>query len=207
VDVYGSGDDTKDNVADITQLVLNANYTINPRTGASASFTRTTWPELLREEYENIPVNLLQDGYVNRFSGSVWRKVTNDIRATARGHYWVDQDDTGSGAELGADWYNAWGPGSSLYGAVYYDDSSFNDGYGLRAQVRQDFGAARLTLGYDGYAYSVDQVSGSQDLLRHTVRADVGWYKGNWSTTIDVSHNFGDSENSFTLGAYVQYRF
>ncbi|HEX2838715.1 MAG TPA: hypothetical protein VHN77_11360 [Phycisphaerales bacterium] len=207
VDVYGSGDNAKNNAADITQLVLNASYTINPRTGVSASFTRTTWPELLREEYENIPVDLLQDGYVNRLSGSVWRKITKDIRATARGHYWVDQDDTGSGAELGADWYNVWGPGSSLYGALYYDDSSFTDGYGLRAQVRQDFGAARLTLGYDGYAYTVDQVSGSQDLLRHTVRADVGWYKGNWSTNVDISHNFGDSENSFTLGAYVQYRF
>ncbi|MFO0833054.1 MAG: hypothetical protein U0637_14575 [Phycisphaerales bacterium] len=207
IDMYGSNDTVKSESFDVTQLVLNANYMFSPRTGVSGSLTRTTWPELLREEYVNIPVDLLRDGYVNRVSGSVWRKVTDNIRVTARGNYWMDQDDTGSGGEVGADWFNPWGLGSSLYGALYYDSGSFDTGYGLRAQARQDFGSVRVMVGYDGYAYSVDQVSGAQDFLRSTLRADVGWSRGSWSTSVDASYTFGDNEDTINMGVYVQYRF
>ncbi len=207
VDIYGANDTVKAETIDVTQLVLNASYTLNPKTGVSGSFTRTTWPELLREEFVNLPPDLVTDGFVNRFSGSVWRKFSTNIRGTARGNYWADQEDSGSGGEVGADWYNPWGLGSSLYGSVFYDDASFSTGYGVRLQARQDFGRVRVMLGYDNYAYSVDQVSGTQNFLRHTLRADLGWNKGNWSANLDASQTFGDNEDNLNLGVYIQYRF
>ncbi|QQS10284.1 MAG: hypothetical protein IPK69_06590 [Phycisphaerales bacterium] len=207
IDFY-TGEDTIKSGLDLTQFVTQASYTINPKTGATASFTHTSWPELKREEYALLPTDLIDNGHVERLSASIWRKVTKEFRVTARANYWMDQDRDGNGAELSADWAPQGANNTSLYGAVYYDSSSFTTGVGARLQARRDVGSVRVFAGYEVFSYSTDTLTGgSSDYLRHTLRADVNWSRGKWYFDVDAAYNFGDQEQSIELGAYVQYRF
>lgn len=208
VDLYGSEDVVKSQMADITLLVLQSSYTFNPKTGVNASITRTTWPELKRSEYASLPPELLLNGYINRVSGSVWQKVTNDLRLTGRGHYWVDQDHTGWGGEASADWFAGGENNSSYYGSMYYEDSAFTSGFGGRFQARRQIGQVQGFVGYDFFAYSTNTLFGSGgNFVRHTIRADASWSTGRWSWDIEGDYNFGDSERTLGLSVYAQYRF
>lgn len=207
VDLYTSEDTIKSGLG-LTQFVTQASYTINPKTGATASFTHTSWPELKREEYALLPTELIDNGHVERLSASLWRKVTNEFRVTARANYWMDQDRDGNGAELSADWMPQGDSTTSLYGALYYDTSSYTTGVGARLQARRDLGPVRVFGGYEVYSYSTETLTGgSSTYLRHTLRADVNWSRGKWYFDVDAAYNFGDQEQSIELGAYVQYRF
>lgn len=208
IDLYGPEDDAKDQFADITQLFAQASYQFNEKTGVNASLTRTTWPELKREEYVGLPFDLLRDGYVDRVAGSVWRKLHDNFRLSARAHYWQDQDREGNGGELSADWYETSPGTSSAYGSLYYEDSAYTTGVGGRIQGSRDFGPVRLFASYDAFSYtSSTLLGGSSQFLRHTVRADASWSTGHWSWDVDLSYYFGDSENALSLGLYLQYRF
>ncbi len=208
VDVYDSHDVVKSQAADITLLVLQSSYSFNPKTGVNGSFTRTTWPELKRSEYANLPPELLLSGFVNRISGSVWRKVVENVRVTGQAHYWVDQDRTGWGGEASVDWFAGGENNSSYYGSLYYEDSSFTTGFGGRFQARRQFGQVQAFVGYDFFAYSTDTLFGSGgNFVRHTVRADASWSTGRWSWDIEGDYNFGDSEETLGLSLYAQYRF
>lgn len=208
IDLYGSEDTIKSEAADITQLVAQVNYTINKLTGVSGTITRTTWPELKRNEYVNLPVDLIADGYVDRVSGSVWRKIDESWRLTARGHAWQDQDREGFGGELSADWYAQDKANSSLYGALYYEDSAYTTGFGVRLQGQRDIGPVRVFAGYDGFMYSTDTLAETDnDFMRHMLRADVSLSSGKWYWDIDVGYIVGDNEQSISLGMTAQYRF
>lgn len=208
VDVYDSKDVVKTQVADVTLLVLQSSYMFNPKTGVNGSFTRTTWPELKRSEYATLPPELLLNGYVNRVSGSVWRKVADDVRITGQTHYWMDQDRTGWGGEMSADWYAGGENNSSYFGSLYYEDSSFTKGFGGRFQARRQLGQVQAFVGYDFFAYTTDTLFGSGgSFVRHTIRADASWSVGRWSWDVEGDYNFGDMERTLGLSVYAQYRF
>lgn len=208
LDLYDSSDINKSQAAEITQLTLSTSYLIDEKTGVQGTMTRTTWPELKRDEFANIPPELLSDGYVNRVSGTVWRKIGDDVRLSARAHYWMDQDRTGMGGEASADWSPKGDEHPSYYASLYYEDSSYIEGFGARLQARRDLGPFRAFLGYDAFAYTTSTLFGSDgDFLRHTIRGSLGWGKGPWSCDTELGYTFGDSEESLSLSAYVQYRF
>lgn len=208
VDIYGAEDDAKDQALDVTQFIAQASYEFNKKTGVTGSLMRTTWPELKRGEFDELPAELLTDGYVDRISGSVWRKVGESWRFSARAHAWQDQDRDGLGGELGLDW-TAPSPGStSVFASLYYEDSAYTDGLGARLQGRHDFGSVRVFAGYEAFMYSTDtQFAQNEDLVRHTLRGDVGWSTGKWSWDFEATYDFGDREQSIGVGLYTQYRF
>jgi hypothetical protein len=208
VDIYGSEDNRKDQALDLTQLLTQATWTPDQLTGINATFVHTGWPDLLREEFVNLPDRLVRSGRVDRISTSVWRKVSEKFRLTGRGSYWIDQDRDGWGAELGGDWYDLWHESSSLSATVYMENASSDSSIGGRLQLTQNLGAVRIFLGYEVLAYSVDRVVvGREDFLRHTIRGDVGWSSGRWYFDVDSSYSFGDNEESITIGFYAEYRF
>lgn len=208
VDLYGSEDTIETSTAEITQLLAQASFRLTPTSGALASVIHTSWPELKRSEFDLFPPELIADGYVDRVSGTYWTKLDDDWRLSTRGHYWRDQSRTGYGGEVGLDWSLPTETPSSLLGAIYYEDSAYTTGAGLRLQTITDLGGARLFVGYDGFAYTTDtETSGSNDFLRHSIRSDIGWGTGQWYWDIEGSYSFGGEEQSFTIGASVQYRF
>ncbi len=208
IDLYGSEDTVKSELADITQLVAQVSYNISKETGVNGTVTRTTWPELKRNEYVNLPPELVRDGYVDRVSGSWWRKFGKDWRLTARGHAWWDQDREGLGGEVAVDWYSQDTSNSSLYGALYFEDSSYTTGAGVRLQAQRDLGPTRIFVGYDGFSYTTDTLADTDNnFLRHLLRADVSWSSGSWYFDIDMSYTLGDNEHAISLGATAHYRF
>ncbi len=208
VDVYTGSDTLKDTIADVSQLLAQATYMPSPRTGFTATYIHTTWPELLREEYRNLPDNLIRTGRVDRISANAWRRVGEHVRLSARAHYWIDQDSDGAGGELGAEWYDALRKGSTLYGSVFYEDATYNDGLGARVQTRQEIGPVQLMASYEAFVYSVNRVAaGSETFLRHTLRADVAWSTRRWYYDASVGYTFGDNEDSISVGLFAEYRF
>lgn len=208
IDLYGSEDTIKSQAAEITQFVAQASYQFNPRTGVNGSVMRSSWPELKRNEYVSFPPELLTDGFVDRVSATLWRKVPDQIRVSARSHAWRDQDMNGFGGEVSADWYVR-GPGNpSYYGSLYYEDSAFTRGVGARLQARRDIGQVRVFAGYDLFASTADSQFGDDaDLVRHTLRGSVSWSRGRWTWDLETEYTFGDAEQSIGLNAYGQYRF
>lgn len=207
VDLYGSEDTLKSNSADLTQLISQASFRFTPTTGATASLIHTTWPELQRTDMA-MPPELVADGYVDRLSGTFWTKLDENWRLSLRSQVWRDQSREGYGGEASLDWtLNTEAP-SSIYGAVYYEDSAYTTGTGLRLQAQTQLGAFRLFAGYDGFYYTTDTVTpGGNDYLRHTLRADVSWGEGSWYWDIDTSYSFGNDEESISIGVSLQHRF
>lgn len=207
VDIYGPSDTVKDSLG-LTQLLTQATYTPNNKTGVGLTYTHTTWPELLREEYANLPDELLRDGRVDRVSVNAWRRVRESVRLSGRAHYWIDEDDSGYGGELALDWYDAVRKGSDAYAALYYDNGSFTDGLGLRLSLRQQFGNINASINYDLFMYTVDRIESADDsFARHSLRGDIGWSSGRWSYNLDAAYTFGDNESSVSVGAFLEYRF
>jgi hypothetical protein len=208
VDLYGSDDTIETSSAELTQLQAQASFRFTPATGASVSLIHTSWPELKRDDYSFLPPEMIGDGYVDRLSAMFWTKLDEDWRLTARSHAWRDDTREGYGGELSLDWTLPTETASSLYGSVYYEDSAYTTGAGVRLQGHTNLGAFHLFLGYDGFAYNTDTVTGGpSDHLRHAVRGDVSWGEGQWFWDIDAAYTFGDDEESFALGVSVQYRF
>lgn len=208
IDLYDSDDDLKDAPIGLTQLIAQASYRPTKATSVSGTYSRTTWPQLKREEFALLPAGLVSDGYVDRVSGSVRHDLTESWRLTGRGHAWQDQDRDGFGGEAGAEWTSV-GPNQLwLAGSLYLENAAFVDGYGARLQGRKDFGTVRVSAGYDVFLYEQNSlVNMGESATRHTVRGDVSFSTGSWSWDIDASYNVGDDENAWSLGLYVQYRF
>lgn len=208
VDLYGSDATLKTSSAEITQLLTQASFRFSPTTGVTASLVHTTWPELKRNDFAYLPPWLVADGYVDRLSGSLWTKLDQDWRMSLRSHYWRDQSRDGYGGELSLDWSMSTKTPSSLFGSIYYEDSAYTTGAGVRLQAQTELGGLHLFAGYDGFAYTTDTLTtGSPDNLRHTLRGDVSWGEGQWYWDVDTSYSFGSSEQSITIGMSVQYRF
>lgn len=208
VDLYGAEDTVETGSAELTQLQAQASFRFTPATGASVSLIHTSWPELKRDDYSFLPPEMIGNGYVDRVSAMFWTRLDKDWRLTARSHAWRDDTREGYGGELSLDWTLPTETASSLYGAVYYEDSAYTSGAGVRVQGHANLGAFQLFLGYDGFAYNTDTVTGGpSDHLRHAVRGDLSWGEGQWFWDIDAAYTFGDDEESFALGVSVQYRF
>ncbi|MCB9838718.1 MAG: hypothetical protein H6813_05215 [Phycisphaeraceae bacterium] len=208
IDLYGSGDTIKNEDFGLTELLLTARYTPTKATGVSATYVHTTWPELKRREFANLPAELIRDGVVDRVNTSGWVRLTDDFRLGARANAWSDQDGNGYGGEISADWTDVWGDTSALHGAIYFNDNRNNHGVGLRLRARDRIGGVDVSAGYNGFRYTTEGlVGGDETTTRHALVADVSWSDGPWSYTVSASHRFGQNENSYSLGLYLNYRF
>ncbi len=207
VDLYVANDTVKDG-AGLTQMVLQARYTPTRRGGGSLTYTHTTWAELQRKEYANLPAALLRDGRVDRLTLNAWHDLTTVVRLTGSLYGFVDQDDEGGGGDLGVEWRDPWAQASSLAGSVFLNSTAFNNGVGARVQGTQQLGEWRVFGSYEIAQFSYDSlVQGSSDTIRHTVRLDLGWSRGKWSADVDGSNSFGDGGTSLGLGVFLEYRF
>lgn len=207
VDLYMANDSVKDG-AGLTQLMLQARYTPTVRSGVSVTYNRTTWPELLRKDYGSLPESLLRDGRVDRVSANGWFDATKVLRVNGSAYWWQDQSNDGVGGDAGVEWRDPWAAGSSLGVSAFINDAAFNNLYGLRVQGTQLIGNWRVFASYEAARYTFDSlVQANESFTRHTVRGDVGWSSGNWSIDVDASKTFGDREDTFGVGLFVERRF
>jgi hypothetical protein len=207
VDLYVANDTVKDG-AGVTQMVLQARYTPTLRGGGSVTYTHTTWAELQRKEYANLPAELLRDGRVDRLTLQAWHDLTKVVRLTGSLYGFTDQDGEGGGGDVGVEWRDPWAEASSLAATVFLNSAAFNNGVGARLQGTQQLGSWRVFGSYEVAQYTYDSmVQGGESTLRSTIRLDLGWSRGRWSADVDGSFSFGDGGTSLGLGLFLEYRF
>jgi hypothetical protein len=91
---------------------------------------------------------------------------------------------------------------------VFYTQGSFTKGMGFRTEIRPRRGDIQLFIGYEFFRYTtVGSVESTDWLIRHTIRAGLSFPIGNWYVNLTADHYFGNNENSYNLGTYVEYRF
>lgn len=208
VDIYDGTDSIKGAGLELTELWTQARYAPGGPFGASASFTHYNWPQLKRREYENLPVELIRDGHVDRGDVRAWYDVTDAVRVSGRVDLWTDQDDSGRGGEVALDFNDPTGAWPSVHAAMFMTQGSLSQGRGFRIEARQSIDIVNLFVGYELYQYmSTGSLSGDTRTTRHAVRAGVDWHTGRWSYSISGDYYFGDAEGAYTVGVYVAYRF
>lgn len=207
-DIYTGDDEIKDKSIDLTELYIQASMNPTSNTGVNLSYFRFTWPDLIRDEFRNLPIELIRDGKIDRFSGSAWVRVTRNLRLSGRANYWEDQNTDGNGAEIAADWSSLFGAPVSLHTALFYTRGASTEGTGVRVQARPRVGRFYGLLGYEHFIYSqVGLVTGSEDLTRQTLRVGLDWRAGRWRYSLNGDYRFGDRENNYVLGLFAEYRF
>ncbi len=207
-DIYGSGDPAKSAGIQLTQGWLQARYSPDKTWGASVSYSRYTWPSLKRDEFLFAPVELIRDGRVDRLEGSAWREVAKDVRLTGRARYYSDHRGDGVGGDAGVDVNRVFDLSASLRTEVFYNQGTTIDGQGFRVELRPTSGDVQGFVGYELYQYTTKGlISGDEHQVRHTIRGGINWQVNQWSYSATLDHAFGDNEDAYSLGAYIEYRF
>lgn len=208
VDLYTADDTVKGNGLQLTEAWAQARYMPNPGTGASVSYSHYTWPETKQDDFIYVPISLLEDGRIDRVDLSAWHDIGKDFRLTGRLDYWTDQAGDGLGGEVDFDWDRIFNSAVALHTAVFYSDGSYIDGMGFRVEARPGSGDLQGLIGYQYFRYQTKgMVSGSEYFTEHTLRAGVSWQVNRWYYNLTAEHYFGDSEDAYTLGAYIEVRF
>ena len=207
-DVYSAGDEIKGSGVGLTEAWFQARYTPNPKYGAALSLSHFSWPELDREEYQDLTPELIEDGRVDRIDLSSWYRVLKNVRLAARINYWNDDEDDGMGGDLNVNWSDIGGKGTSLYSGVYFTQGSYSEGLGGRIQARQRFKNVNGFVGYEIYQYEyTGLISGDEDSTRHTARAGIDFGIKTWYFSVNTDYYFGDEQDAISLGSFVEYRF
>jgi hypothetical protein len=207
VDFYTGGDTLKSG-ADLTEVMLQARWD-GRATGTGVVLSHFTWPELKRAEYQFLPADLITDGYVDRASwNGAWRP-SNRLSLRVRADLWRDQDREGTGYGLDTDWRGPFGDSSALSLSLFQSDGGFTTGPGVRVLLRDRIGALSWRLGYRWHRYELrDLVTGPETYTRQSAELGLSMPISH-SGDLDLSLErwFGDSENTTSLGFYMQWRF
>ncbi len=207
-DVYGGNEAVHSAGIDLTDAWLQARYTPAPTYGGSLSLSHYTWADLKRNDFEPVPVGLIRDGRVDRVQASLWRNLTPSLRPEVQAHYFVDQVDSGYGGEFDLNCTNLRNVPFDLFGGVFYDKGSFTEGMGFRTELRPHTGDFQIFVGYEYYRYTaIGQVSSSDYFTRQTIRGGVGYQFGDWYISITGDKYFGDVDDAYRLGTFLEYRF
>lgn len=207
IDLYTSSDTLKGAGAEVTEFYGQGRYdTKDWGTGVSVSQFR--WPELLREEYQNLSPDLVRDGHVERLSGSWWGRTSERLRLSARADLWRDQSDSGTALDFGADYRDALGEGSLLSAAVFTSQGSYLSGPGLRLTLQEPLGAVLTRFGYRIFRYDITSlIDGSETYIRQSAELGASWAVGNFDMDLSAERWFGDQEDAFAVTLFAQWRF
>ncbi|HEX5053424.1 MAG TPA: hypothetical protein VFZ65_16725 [Planctomycetota bacterium] len=208
VDFYTGDDTIKGRGAELTELLAQARWDAND-VGAGLLVSHFTWPELKRDEYQNLPDALVRDGYVDRLSANGSMRPASWLSLRVRGDLWRDQDRDGTAYGVDADVRSVIGDGSALSLPYFETDGGYSAGPGARAALRGRLGDGSWHAGYRWHRYELDGlVTGPEKFVRQSVDVGVSWpisVSGDFDFTCE--RWFGDGENAIALGFYLQWRF
>jgi hypothetical protein len=209
VDFYTGKDDLKDKSAELTEGWVDLGTKPLSTIDLGVTASRFRWAQMLRAEYAFLPTDLVQDGVVHRVGARLgWRFVEN-WKIGGRVDAWDDQDRSGTSGELRLDGWGLLGGLSDLSVAVFTADGSFVSGPGFRVRVDRAFGDARIAVRYEMLRWESDSlISGPVTFTSQRAGLDLDWLLGaSWSIQAHGDLVFGDGEDGYQLGAFVQYRF
>ncbi len=208
IDVYTGSDSIKGSGVEVTEA-YGAVRLDGSSVGTGLTASHFTWPELLREEYQNLPVELVTDGKVDRLAWNGWWRVSDAMRLAARTDIWRDQDRDGTSWGLDGDLYDVFGPRSSLSLSLFGSDGGYSQGPGLRLGLRAPLGAGAWRAGYRWHRYELTSlVTGPESYTRESIELGVSVPLGlDGDLDCALEHWFGDDEDAWALNLYLQWRF
>lgn len=208
VDIYTGSDTVKGSGAELSEAFGSARWD-GRDLGTGLTLSHFTWPELKRAEYQNLPEELVRDGHVERVSWNGWWRPIDRLRLGLRGDFWQDQDHDGTSVTADGDLRDPIGAGTDLLLSVYRTDGGYSSGPGAYASLRGPVAGGSWRVGYRWHRYDVTGlVSGDETFTRQS--AEVGlslpvFARGDLDLSLE--HWFGDQEDSWTLGLFLQWRF
>ncbi len=208
VDFYSGSDTIKGQGVELTELLTQARWRAKT-TGIGVMASHFAWPELKRFEYQFLSTELVRDGAVDRISVDGWWRAQPWLSLRLRADRFEDETRDGTSVNASADVREVFGPKSSIGISVFRSEGSFSSGPGARVFVQDRIGSARVRLAYRWHRYTLDALaSGEETLTRQSASLSVSWPIGD---RLDVDLNgerwFGDGEDSFAAGFYMQWRF
>lgn len=208
LDFYSGSDTVKGKDLELTELLASLRWDSGGY-GAGLTLSHFAWPELKRAEYQNLPVELVRDGAVDRASLSGSLRASDRLRFHARADLWRDQDRDGTSYGLDGDLRDVIGSGSNLGVSVFQTDGGYSSGPGARATLRAPLGAGSWRVGYRWHRYELgDLVTGPESLTRQSAELGVSLpFSDSGDLDCAVERWFGDREDAWSLGFYLQWRF
>jgi len=206
VDLYGSADALKSAGAELTRLIAMVGSRDQRGDGWSLSGTMFRYPEVEQEQPAPVLDETVSNGSLMRLDLSGYRGLTERTRGTARINVWNDEDGSGGGGELRWDVRDLAGAGSRAGAALFANQGSTSDVYGLRADAAWSSDLGRWSLMWESAQNTLSGVEGAQgDLLQHRARA--GWdlsLRGGWSFSLYGEQAMGDEQDAQTWSLYLQ---
>jgi hypothetical protein len=208
VDLYSGSDQRKDRSVELTEL-LGAAHWDGRDAGAGLTVSHFAWPDLKREEYENLPLELVRAGEVDRVSASGWHRPADWLRLQLRGDAFQDQDRDGSSYGADAELRGPLGQGSALALSWFETDGAATSGPGARALLRARLGDGSWRAGYRWHRYELSRlVTGPESYTRQSAELGLSLPLGA-ATDLDASLErwFGDREDAWSFHLHLQWRF
>lgn len=209
VDYYTGDDVIKRHGLQLTELHARTAYDFSDDHGVGVNFSHMRWPEIKRNEFSLLPPDLIRDNRVTRFGGDTWWRASEMLRFDVRGDYWQDQTQDGWSTDVRSSLRDTLWQHGDVSAAVFYNEGSFTNGYGIRLGGTKSFGAHRLSVRYDWSRYQNTTLFGSDanlDLQGISVNLDL-LFGRRFDVSVDLDHRFGDAQSATTLGIYGQVRF
>ncbi len=205
LDFYGSSDAQKDAAVEISMFTSMLNWRQNSH-GSSLGLRHWRFPQLQRFQAGDFLIPDLSDARTTRLDGGHWRQLTTQLRLHSRADVWQSDSRNGWGGSLRLDYSAAFGPGSSSWMEVYRLESNSHEATGVRLGQVLPIERGSLRLWWDSARYRPMDDEGS--LVQHDARlAWDFWSQSSWSSTVDVGRRFGDEQDSYSLGLYLQRVF
>lgn len=208
VDYYSAGDTVKGSGVELTEAFGSARYD-GDGFGTALSASYFTWPELLRREYQNLPIELVRDGHVERGSWSGYSTPWAWLRWSVRADAWADQDRSGTAWGCDADLRDVTGLGSGLLLSWYMADGGVVGGPTGRVLWRFAAGPAALRLGGRWQRYEVRGLAGGdEEFDRQSLECGCNLPIGHHGDVdLALEHWWGDREDTWIGSMYLQWRF
>lgn len=208
LDVYDGSDGVKGRGVELTEAMVQARWD-GDGGGLGVGAQRFTWPELKREEYVALPVELVRDGHVDRLSAHGWWRPGESLTLRGRAEVWRDQQRDGTTFGLDADWRAPWSRQAAVAFGAFVNDGGFAAGPGARVGVRDRVGDLAWRVDYRWYRYELTGSStGPERFVRQSFALSLSWPLGaGGDLDLSAERWFGDREDATALGLYVQWRF
>ena len=209
VDLYGPEDDLKDSSSELTFASANLDQRLGESSNLGLFYFQNRLPQTLRNELGNLPADVVEETRITRFGLRGSTPLTDDLRLNARLDTWSDEEDSGTGGELGFDWRNAFWDNGFFSAGLFDNQGATSAGSGVRLRATKPFGPNAVSLSWIVTSFDQEDFSGTQStLLQHLVRLHWDFsLSTHWSGSVFGEARLGDEQDATTFGLYLQRRF
>jgi hypothetical protein len=205
IDFYSSSDQQKSSSAELSTWTSIANWH-QQQHGSTLSLRHWRFPELLRFQSGLFINDDLSDARTTRVDASHWQRLSPRLRIRGSADVWKSESRDGVGADIRFDLASTFGAGTNSWLTFYFLEASDHQAGGIRLGQVIPLSRGSLRLWWDSARYRPLDDEGS--LTQHDVRlAWDYWSQSKWSSTVDLGRRFGDEQDSYSLGLYLQRTF